>query len=108
MDITIWIVLTICAVFFTVLMLSIEDFVEIRGFGLVLAIMSLLFWIVAGIVVVDLSTTYLVLTGGSIQEYTIVYPNTWPIALFYILASIFPFIMILKKIPEVWPGVEKV
>lgn len=107
MDILIWIILTICAVFFTILMLTIEDFLEIKGFGLVLAIISLIFWIVAGISAINLTTTNLVLTGGSIQEYTITYPNTWPITFFYILASIFPLIMILKKIPEVWPGVEK-
>jgi len=35
MDIMIWLVLTIIAVFFTVLMLTVEDYVEIKGFGIV-------------------------------------------------------------------------
>ena len=107
MDILIWIILTICAVFFTILMLTIEDFIEIKGFGIVLAIIALLFWIVAGLSAINLTITNLVVMEGSVQEYTATYPDTWPITLFYILASIFPLIMILKKIPEVWPGVEK-
>lgn len=105
MDILIWLILTICATFFTALMLVIEDFSEIKGFGLILAIVSLIFWIIVAITSISLSQTYLVTVAGAIQEHTVTYPDTWPIAFFFALASIFSLLMILKKIPETWPGV---
>ena len=106
MDIILWIILTICAVFFTVLSITLKDYPDIRGFSLVLAIISLISWIVAGFAAIDLTTTYVVLEGTTIYEYTTHYVNTWPITFFYILASIFPLLLILKQIPEVWPGAE--
>lgn len=106
MDILIWVMLVICAIFFTILMLVIEDFSEIKGFGLVLAIASLIFWIVVSLTSITLSQTYLVTISGTVQEQTVTYPNTWPIAFFFALASIFSLLMVLKKIPETWPGVE--
>ena len=105
MDIIIWLILTICATFFTALMLVIEDYTEIKGFGLVLAIVSLIFWIVVSLTSISLSQTYLITAGGVIEERVVTYPNTWPIALFFALASIFSLLMVLKKIPETWPGV---
>jgi hypothetical protein len=106
MDIVIWLILTICAVFFTALMLVIEDFSDIKGFGLVIAIVSLIFWITVGVSSINLSQTFLITTGGTITEQTVYYANTWPLAFFFALASIFSLMMILKKIPETWPGVE--
>ena len=106
MDIIIWLTLLICAVFFTALMLMIEDFVEIRGFGLLLAIISLIFWIIVAITVISLSQTFIVVINGVVDERIVYYLDTWPLAFFFSLASIFSLIMILKKIPETWPGVE--
>lgn len=102
MDIIIWLILTICAVFFTVLMLTVEDYVEIKGFGLVIAIVCLIFWLVAGLSAIDLTNTVAVFDGSDVVEYTVHYDNSYLILLFYVLAGIFPFIMILKKIPETW------
>lgn len=102
MDILIWIILTIVAVFFTILMLVVEDFVEIRGFGLVVAIACLVLWLVAGLSAVDLSLTTAVYNGSSFVEHTVHYENSWVILFIHILAGIFPFLIILKKIPETW------
>jgi len=102
MDILIWIILTICAVFFTILMLTVEDYVEIKGFGIVIAIVCLIFWLVAGLSAIDLSLTTVAFDGSDIVEYTIHYENSWVIMLFNILAGIFPLLIILKKIPETW------
>jgi len=102
MDIMIWLVLTIIAVFFTVLMLTVEDYVEIKGFGIVIAIVCLIFWLVAGLSAIDLTNTAVAYDGSSVVEYTIHYANSWVIMLFSILAGIFPFLIILKKIPETW------
>lgn len=107
MDIIIWLILTICAVFFTVLMLTVEDYVEIRGFGIVIAIVCLIFWLVAGLSAIDLTQKSYIFDGSTVSEYTIHYDNSWLILLFDVLAGIFPFLIILKKIPETWPGVDK-
>lgn len=107
MDILIWIILTILTVFFTILMLALEDYGEIKGFGLVLAIVSLLSWVIVGILAVNLTYTSSIVVNGSIVDHTITYPDTWPIAFFYCLFGIFSLLMILKKIPDVWPGVKK-
>lgn len=107
MDLYIWGTLVIAAILFTVLMLVLEDYAEIRGFGMVLAIISLIFWVVVALTSIDLSTTYVVIVSDAVQEYTVRYPDTWPLALFFALASVFSLIMILKKIPETWPEVAK-
>jgi len=108
MDIILWIILTICAVFFTVLTITLKDYPDIRGFSLVLAIISLISWIVAGLSAIDLTTTYVVLEeGNTIIEHTTHYADTWPITLFYIFASIFSLLMIIKQIHITWPGVEE-
>lgn len=104
MDVLIWIILTICAVFFTILMLTVEDYVEIRGFGIVIAIVCLICWMIAGLSAIDLTNTMVSYDGTDVVEYTIHYANSWVITLFNILAGIFPFLIILKKIPETWPG----
>jgi len=88
-------------------MLALEDYGEIKGFGIVLAIVSLLSWIIVGILAINLTYTSTIVVNGNIIDHTITYPNTWPIAIFYCLLSIFSLLMILKKIPEVWPGVKK-
>ena len=102
MDIMIWIILTICAVFFTILMLTVEDYIEIRGFGIVIAIVCLICWLVAGLSAIDLTNTVAAFDGTEVVEHTIHYENSWVIMLFNILAGIFPFLIILKKIPETW------
>lgn len=109
MDILIWIVLTICAIFVTVLMLTLEDYAEIKGFGLVLAIVSFTSWVVCGLLAVTLTYTEAVYdaTAATIVEYTITYADTWPIAFLFIGISIFPFLIMLKKIPETWPQVKE-
>lgn len=106
MDILIWIVLTILAVFFTILMLAVEDYGEIKGFGIVLAIVSLLSWIIVGLLAINLTYTSTIVVNGIIVDHTITYPSTWPIAIFYCLFGIFSLLIVLKKIPDVWPGVK--
>jgi len=102
MDLIIWIVLTVCSLFFTVLMLTVEEYHDIKGFGLVIAIVCLIFWIVTGLLAINLTSTNIYYDGSTIIEQTVTYADTWPITLFYILAGIFPFLIILKKIPETW------
>jgi len=102
MEVIIWLILTICAAFFTVLMLTVEDYVEIKGFGIVIAIVCLIFWLVAGLSAVDLTSTFVGYDGSSIVEHTVHYEYSWLILLFDVVAGIFPFLIILKKIPETW------
>ena len=106
MDILIWIILTILTVFFTIIMLALEDYGEIKGFGIVLAIVSLLSWLTVGILAINLTYTTTIVVNGNIVDHTITYSDTWPIAFFYCLFGIFSLLMVLKKIPEVWPGVK--
>lgn len=89
------------------LMLTVEDYIEIRGFGIVIAIVCLIFWLVAGLSAITLTNTVVSFDGSALVEHTITYQNTWPIMFFYVLAGIFPLLIILKKIPETWPGVDE-
>lgn len=109
MDVILFILLTFCCVFFTLLTIVLEDYLDIRGFGLVLAIMSVVFWIGTGISAINITSTEVLydVTIGEIVEHTITYDATWPITILFCLASIFPLLLVLKKIPETWPGVDK-
>jgi len=107
MDILIWIVLTICSIFFTILMLAVEDYIEIKGFGLVIAIVCLIFWLVTGLSAINLTNTFVTIYDTSVTEHVVTYSDTWPIALFFVLAGIFPFLIILKKVPETWDVEER-
>jgi hypothetical protein len=102
MDVIIWLVLTALSLFFTLIMIALEDYENIYGFGLVISIISCISWIIAGLSVVDLTSLQYVYIDGVPVEYMIHYSNSWVISIFYILASIFPFLNILKRIPETW------
>ena len=93
--------------FFTLLTIFIEDYTEIKGFGLVLAVISVVLWLVAGVSAVDLTSTTMSFNGTITEEYIIHYPLSWVISLVYMLISIFPFIMILKSIPDSWKKVKE-
>lgn len=105
MDILIWIILIVIAVFFTVLMLIIEDYTEIRGFGLVLAIFDFILWAIVGITAIRLSQSFMVVISDVATEQITYYSNTWPLAFLFIFPSFFCVLMVLKKIPETWPQV---
>lgn len=104
MEIMVWLILTILAVFFTLLMVFLEDYKNIYGFGLVISIIAFLSWIVAGLAAVDLSETSVMMNPSTyvMTEHTVHYEGSWVITFFYLLLSIFPLLMILKKIPETW------
>lgn len=109
MDIVIWLVLTFIAIILTFLMIALEDYKSIYGFGLVLSIICLVGWIIAGLSAIDISETTLVFNGtsGVIETQVIYHNNSWIITLFYLMLSIFPLLMILKKIPETWKMKEE-
>ena len=109
MEIIIWMILTILAVFLTLLMVFLEDYQGIYGFGLVISIIALIGWVVAGLAAVDLTETTVIYNPdtSSVEQVTTHHGLSWIITIFYLLLSIFPFLMILKKIPETWENIGK-
>jgi hypothetical protein len=109
MDVIIWLILTILSVFFTLLMVFLEDYDRIYGFGLVISIVATFGWIVAGLSAIDLTDTTAGYNASSaaMELFVVHYDSSWLITIFYLLLSIFPFLMILKKIPETWKMEKK-
>lgn len=104
MDITISIMLLALSCFFTVLLYFINKDQEIsEAFTITFCIISIAFWIIAGISFVDLSSTYTHVVSDVITEHTVVYANSWLLILpVSMLGSAFPFFLILKKVWETW------
>ncbi len=79
-----------------------------RGMSFLCAIIATIIWISTAVMSINLGFTqsYAVFNNSSSSitagSYTVVFPNTWPLALVYALISILPFVLIFYLWPDSW------
>jgi hypothetical protein len=94
--------LTFLVLIITILSILIVEMKDIEEFSLILAVMSLVLWISIGIAAISITSTTTTYDGSAIVDHVYTYPDTWIISFVYCMISIFPFLLIIKRVPESW------
>jgi len=104
MDIAISMMLVLLACFFTVLLFMIDKDPEVsEAFTLVFCIVSIVFWIIAGISFTSLSSSVSHVVDNAVVTHVIYFSDSWLLILpVSMLGSVYPFFLILKKVWSSW------